>query len=380
MENELLDRLQAVDPAILTDVVRQDQNDPSFEITQWSVRRLSDKGVINSDGLWLFSGQGQDQAGVRSWSIVLKILKRPEKKMPVNDLNYWERELLVAQSGLTQNMPGPVRAPRFYRVDPTEEGGWLWMELVPGITAGPWTTEQYAFAAQAIGEWNGRYALGEPIQEFPWLAERHHRSWLSWIDLDQAWEFPLNQKYLTDAQRRRCAQLWEEREQFFQAWESLPAVFSHFDSQMRNIAVRPGPHGADELVLIDWANCGRGPLGSELCFLLGMSNLLCAGELAPIKPLAEVVFESYMCGLSKAGWQGSPDQVRFVMTAWLGLYLGCIYPGAMSVWCSDDMKDFALQQFGISGEALYLKWLPIFDFFLDCGDEARLLLNKPGLM
>ena len=53
MAEDRLERLRAIDPAILTEVVRQALSDPSFEITKWSVLQLSDKGVGNPDGLWL---------------------------------------------------------------------------------------------------------------------------------------------------------------------------------------------------------------------------------------------------------------------------------------------------------------------------------------
>lgn len=60
MGKDMLEKLKAIDPAILTDVVRQDQNDSSFEITKWVIKRLSNKGIANPDGLWLFSGRGQE--------------------------------------------------------------------------------------------------------------------------------------------------------------------------------------------------------------------------------------------------------------------------------------------------------------------------------
>ena len=63
MPEDFMSRLQAIDLALLTDVVRQDQRSPSFEITEWSIKRLSDKGVQNPDGLWLVSGCGH--AGTR---------------------------------------------------------------------------------------------------------------------------------------------------------------------------------------------------------------------------------------------------------------------------------------------------------------------------
>src|SRR5687767_3947890 len=106
MAEDMLIQLPAIDPTILTDVVRQDQRSPRFAITSWSVQRLSDKGIENPEGLWFLSGEGQDQAGSRSWSLVLKILQRPEQEPLPSDLWYWKRELLFAQSSLLDHLPG----------------------------------------------------------------------------------------------------------------------------------------------------------------------------------------------------------------------------------------------------------------------------------
>ena len=49
-------KLNEIDLDILLCVVQQDQSSAIFDIIEWSVSRLSDKGIINSDGLWLLSG------------------------------------------------------------------------------------------------------------------------------------------------------------------------------------------------------------------------------------------------------------------------------------------------------------------------------------
>ena len=67
-----LAQLHAVDPATLTEIVRQDQRSPSFEIAHWSVQPLSDRGFVATDGLWCFSGEGRDESGARSWSVAVK--------------------------------------------------------------------------------------------------------------------------------------------------------------------------------------------------------------------------------------------------------------------------------------------------------------------
>jgi hypothetical protein len=39
-----------------------------------------------------------------------------------------------------------------------------------------------------------------------------------------------------------------------------------------------------------------------------------------------------------------------------------------------DNRSFALQQFGVAEEALYVQWLPFLDYVLECADEAQELI------
>lgn len=56
-----------------------------------------------------------------------------------------------------------------------------------------------------------------------------------------------------------------------------------------------------------------------------------------------------------------------------------IFPFALSRWCSSDSRLFSLQQFGYAEEELYLQWLPVFSYSLDCADEARTLMDSINL-
>src|SRR5688572_316358 len=159
MAESVLASLQAIDPAVLTQVVREDQRSAAFHIADWAFSCLSEKGVINPDGLWLLSGHGSDEQGTRQWSVVLKILHRPQVEESPGDYWYWKREMLLAQSGLLQQLPGPVRAPRYYLTEDTPDGGRIWMEHVRDSQPGRWTLENYAFAAHQLGRWNGACLL-----------------------------------------------------------------------------------------------------------------------------------------------------------------------------------------------------------------------------
>ncbi len=369
-------REKAVDLAILTDVVRQDQSSPSFEITEWSLKTLSHKGIINPDGLWFLSGEGFDREGLRPWSVVLKIVERPDEEPPLSNMGHWKRELLLVQSGLLQRIPGPVKAPIFYRVDETSDGAWLWMKYIDRHRANPWVLDDYAFAARQLGYWNGICIKEMALPTEPWLAKQHYRSWLSDFNPEEDWQFLLHQKYISDDIRNRCDRLWAERERFFSVLENLPQIFSHFDSQRRNLFIRKSEDDQDELISVDWAMCGLGPLEAELNSLIGMSSGLLEWSPTALPELDGAAFGSYLQGLHEAGWSGDADQVRLGYVAWLAVYFGCaIVPGLTAWWCTHENRPAALKAFGIAEEELFQQMLPLLDYSLNCADEARALMR-----
>lgn len=379
MDDDLLIKLKSIDPEILSEIICQDQRVPSFQITELSVRRLSDKGIANPDGLWLFSGQGNSGDNRRPWSVVLKILERDEEESPPDTLWYWKREFLLAQSGLTKNLTGPVKAPRYYRLDEMLEGAWIWMEYLQDTQPRFWTLDNYAFAARQLGLWNGAYLTGTPLPDEPWLTHQHYKTWLSLVKGEDAWQFPLNQKHITKETYKRYMDLWDERERFFNVLESLPHVFSHFDSQRRNLFIRLGEDQQEELVAVDWAQCGIGALGSELNWMVGVGSVLLEWPPAEITALDAVVFQNYLQGLRDTGWTGDADVVRLGYVTMLALFIGCAFPSLAKIWCSPENRDFARQMLGKTEEDLFLEFLPLLPYALDCSDEARSLMKKVGI-
>ncbi len=380
MSGNRLEELKAIDPAILAAVVRQDQNSPAFEITEWDVRQLSDKGIVSPDGLWLFNGKGNDGGRTLSWSVVLKILERPEQEGPPDALWYWKRELLWVQSGHLNHLPGNLKTPRYYRVEETNGGARIWQELVISHSPDRWSIANYAFAARQLGLWNGAYLCGEPLPEEPWFTRNYYRSWYTGADPEQDFLFALNQKYIVGDLRTRYERLWAERETFYHTLDTLPQSFSHFDSQRRNLFIRKGSDGQDELVLVDWANCGLAPLGADLFHLVGMSSALFEWSPSELPALEQAAFSSYCQGLREAGWAGDSDRVRITYTAFMTLYFGVVFPNILALWCTPEARAHALQAFGFAEEEAFLQWLPLFHYSLDCADEARSLIKKLAIL
>jgi hypothetical protein len=117
MMEAMLDRLQRIRLDVLTDVVRLDQRRSSLIITDWAVQPLSDKGIINPGGLWALDGHARDGHDTCAWSVVIKVLRRPQHERSPSNPWYWRREVDFVQSAIASRLPGPIRSPRFYRVD-----------------------------------------------------------------------------------------------------------------------------------------------------------------------------------------------------------------------------------------------------------------------
>jgi hypothetical protein len=376
MDESLLETLRANDTATLLDVVRQDQRSPTFEIIQWSVEHLSDQGIMNPNGLFLFSGEGHDEQGARPWSVVLKIIKASEEEQDPTNLWYWKRELLVAQSGLLATLPPSVVPPRSYKAIEQAGSGWIWTEYIVATSDKRWTTDDYVFAARQLGRFNGPYLTGTPLPDFPWLCKRHARTWTNFIPPDKAWDNPFVTQFFSDTIRERVLQLWDERERFYETLERLPQVFSHFDYHRRNLFIRSRQDEQNEVIAVDWAQCGCGAIGADLKMLVGDSATLFELDLAELPEVEAASFEAYIAGLRNVGWEGDPDIVRLGYTVWFALWIGIVSAPLVFFWTADDKFPSLGRAIRRSREQYASGLAALCEYALDRADEARALMDK----
>lgn len=91
-------------------------------------------------------------------------------------LNYWKREVLAYQTGLLDELPACLVAPRcFGGVEHAGSGPWLWREDVLERTESRWSLTDVGRAAQHLGCFNGADLAGKRLTNGPCMSGASRR-------------------------------------------------------------------------------------------------------------------------------------------------------------------------------------------------------------
>jgi hypothetical protein len=336
------DEVKCVDAAALAGPVGRRLGNPAAVVADWEMRRLGGSlGNPVSGGLYRFAGTAEANGRREPWSLVLKIAQSPanvgESNMGEGDdqrhWNYWRREMLVYQSGILDNLPDGLAAPRCYGA--VERPGnyiWLWLEEMVGESRN-WALEDFCRAARHFGSFSGRNLQRSQPLDLPWASLDLLRQWvafpgtygLTFADPAQPAlrEHPYFRQLFPSAENPFLG-LLRDRERYLNALERLPQTLCHHDAfPPGNVLTRSRADGVVEIVALDWALVGYGPLGAELAQIgLGALDALRGDDQSTVD---EAVFAAYVSGLRESGWEGDERLARFgyVATAALrsGLFL-----------------------------------------------------------
>ena len=272
-------------------------------------------------GLYRVSGTARLQKSVRHWSVIVKILSPTTSGRDMRAWNYWRREAHLYESDLLATLPSSLTTPRCYGVADRADGScWIWLEDL-GPTGQEWQTEQYWHAAHRLGEFNGHYLTGNPLPSDPWLNRDFLPQWLNrapgMTQLDQALTHPLVRRLCPDDVLVGYHRLWKARYDLLTRLARLPQTFCHLDAFSANLLPRATATGTavgtKEFVAIDWAYAGIDAVGAELAALVfARVTLLARVDLTIVQNQAAAAFDGYLAGLTAAGWQPTPQEVRLV--------------------------------------------------------------------
>jgi hypothetical protein len=316
MIGDLGKRLQAVDKAALTPLVRRVLEDDTADVVNWHWGPV-EGGFGRSYGVFRFQGEAQSGGETATWSLILKVAGPASGSQDPAALDYWKREVLAYQSGLLDDLEGDLVAARCVSVaeSPNEEF-WLWLEDVVDRSDQAWSFERFGSAARHLGQFNGGYLAGEPIPELPWLSSDGLRKRLDMAEagvaeLPRLSHNPLFAGLSTEDGIERILGLWADREHFLALLDRLPRVLCHHDAFRRNLMSRQGRDGREQTVAIDWAAMGPGVVGEEIVPLFAGSLRFVPVDVDRIPELDDVIFTGYLGGLRDAGWHRDTRLVRY---------------------------------------------------------------------
>jgi len=360
----------------------------NVELLRWQIQAFSEWTGAATGGVYRLAGTGRVHDQEVEWSVVLKVLAHaPSGHVPTSSeqehVLYWKREALVYQSDLLAGLPGGLRGPRCYGVmEQSEASLWLWLEDVKDLYGPRWPLEHYARVAFTLGQLNGAYLAGRPLPSYPWLVrtgsprlllEHFASMWTIAYD-PSTWQHPWLRAAFPHPIASRLLRLWEDRSVLLAVLERLPQTFCHLDAWRGNFMTAAEGEGHHQLIAIDWAYPGLGTVGTDIGDLFAPSFSLFAVEPCDPQTLDRTIFQSYLQGLSAAGWLGDCRIVRCAFTIFTALKYGCFISWLTRILDESLYASWERRTGHPLAECLRNQASLIF-YLLDLADEARLLVD-----
>ena len=258
------------------------------------------------------TGRATANGRERSWSLILKIPRpvRPE-------VDRWQREPLMYRSGVLDDLPGPLAAPRCLGVEePPGDEPWIWMTDVAGIPSTDWPMERFYRALRHLGECQGAYLCGKGLPEDDWFdtswwlrkhaVEGHKRTQRG---LAAAKAHPVAARAFDGDRGKGLLALFDQRGALLDALERLPLTLTHGDLNQSNMIA---PDGSDErTVVVDWHFAGSGAIGFDVVTLIACAAVFDGPKLGRVDEVTEPAIGAYLEGLRQSGWEGDDRLARF---------------------------------------------------------------------
>lgn len=290
--------------------------------TSWTTTRMGNDGGYPNGGLWrvaadqLRTDEGPSAAVVkRTGAAHLGAFPVWRGRADPQDPQWWGREAEFYQSDLaTTGWSDGVRAAQCH-VDDHDGCRDLWLEEVSGIPA---SLDHASHAAEGLARWQMHHAH----TEHEWLSRGWIAKHLSRQDLDNdrtlahpAWEEAIDRGLdpkLRDWVRTRPT----DANEIGRVVSGFPQALANHDFHTFNIG-----RVDDQVVLIDWAYVGWGPIGHDAGHLA--LSAVEDGRTDPIDAWHSIT-TAYGAALADAGWTGDQAIVRQSMATSNRLRMGWV--------------------------------------------------------
>lgn len=384
--------LETIDGTTVRDAVRVLLDAPDATVGDWECSRLAyDTRNLVSGGLFRVRGRASANGATRDWSLIVKGVRSGETvevapghvaddgdDTQPERIGNREREVLAYRSGLLDDLPAGLAAPRLLTVVELGPGSFqLWLEEIADPQPPTWEDSHYQHAARRLGLFNGAYLAGHPLPADPWLAYGWLPSWVHMVDagyetsgrplLRAAAPHPLfRDAFGPDIEERLDAYV-QDIPWLLDILSRLPRTLCHRDAFPANLLFRE-----DEVVAIDWACVGIGPVGEELAPLITQRV---AGK--DFRAVEAVVIPAYLDGLAGVGVEPADKVVRLGYAATAVLRYLVVAVGIPALYLLNPERAADLQeQRGKSIEQFVREEAEMVRYLLDLLDDARNLRSS----
>ncbi len=336
--------VEGVDRSTLEPVARRALGETTARIVDWEVRQVHG-GIVGpatgASAIFRVTGTARDADGVVRWSVILKASRVAKVEASYHPW-LWNSEPFAYESGLLEDLPGDVAAPRCFGVDQkAEDLYWIWLEDVVEEVGPDWPLERYALAARHLGQFNGAYLVSRPLPDSPLLSHGFYRAWIRLVRQMLA-GFPVCLQGNPDNPlvRRACPpdlaegvlRLWDDLPDFLDTLDQLPQTLCHLDAFRRNLIARRTRDGRDQTVAVDWPTAGLAAVGVETAPMIQLALMLyesfLSRDTSAVEEFEASVFESYLAGLRDVGWTGDGRMARLGHLIGVALRTGSMPAGA----------------------------------------------------
>lgn len=297
--------------------------------TGWTAHRIGNDDGYPNGGLWRVEADRRRSDGPaavfvkRTGAAYLGTFRVWRLRADPEDPRWWGQEAEFYLSALaTAGWTDDVRVARCH-VDDHDGCRDLWLEEITGIPA---PLEVCRRAVVGLAHWQ----VAQAASDHPWLSDDWIATHVGRYELDNertlahpAWP-ALIERGLDPALRHLVTARVIDPAEVARRLSEFPPALTNHDFHTANIGTV-----ADQVVIIDWAYVGWGPIGHDAGHLA--LSVEPAGSIDPA--VAWHTLESAYCeALAAAGWPGDLDLVRRSMAMSNQLRLG---------WWIDTVLDSA---------------------------------------
>jgi len=344
--------------------------DANVDVASWQRTPLPWLAIARTTAeLARYSGTMTDG---RTWSAVRKVLRRPEAWKTMD----WRREADVYVSGILDDLPPGIAAPRLYEIEDAGDEVLLWLEEIVE-TEKVWPLARYAAAARDLGRFNGAYLVGHPVPTGlelsrdwlgRWVANSAERSLVA-LDDPSFRDHELIRTAVSASAIDRIRVVINARTRLLDELASLPPTVSHLDAWRANLLARDSGHD-QQTVAIDWSVLGLAPPGQEIAVFVTGARIWLGVKGDDAEALGELSYRAYLAGLRDAGWAGSEREVRFAYAASSALWAVTPVPLWLPWFTIPDRREWLEKKFGMPLEQAAEPFGEFIEYALALGDEA----------